>query len=215
MKKFILLTICLFVSFTAFSQTTTSQAGAWNSGATWGGSVPTSGTNVVIAHDVTCNSEQTAGTITVNSGITLTVNTAGKLTANGEVTNNGTIVVTGGENASGSLIATASSSFTYTYKLYIPATEWKLVGIPVTNLTVDDIDNDLATNGSKVGIGYYDSTSSSWVVLLSSATTTLLDQTRGYEMMHSTGAVVDFTGGLRTSNRSTTTTFLNALTSHL
>jgi hypothetical protein len=212
MKKFILLTICLFVSFTAFSQTTTSQAGAWNSGATWGGSVPTSGTNVVIAHDVTCNSEQTAGTMTVNSGITLTVNTAGKLTANGEVTNNGTIVVTGGENASGSLIAKDASSFTYTYKLYIPATEWKLVGIPVTNLTVDDVDNDLATNGSKVGIGYYDSTSSSWVVLLSSATTTLLDQTRGYEMMHSTGAVVDFTGGLRTQDRSTTTTFLNKWT---
>jgi hypothetical protein len=139
----------LFVSFTAFSQTTTSQAGAWNSGATWGGSVPTSGTNVVIAHDVTCNSEQTAGTMTVNSGITLTVNTAGKLTANGEVTNNGTIVVTGGENASGSLIATDASSFTYTYKLYIPATEWKLVGIPVTNLTVDDVDNDLALSRNR------------------------------------------------------------------
>ena len=150
--------------------------------------------------------------MTVNSGITLTVNTAGKLTANGEVTNNGTIVVTGGENASGSLIAKDASSFTYTYKLYIPATEWKLVGIPVTNLTVDDVDNDLATNGSKVGIGYYDSTSSSWVVLSSSATTTLLDQTRGYEMMHSTGAVVDFTGGLRTQDRSTTTTFLNKWT---
>ena len=47
--------MCLFVSFTAVSQTTTSQDGAWNSATTWGGSVPTSGTDVVIAHDVSCS----------------------------------------------------------------------------------------------------------------------------------------------------------------
>ena len=42
MRNSIYLTMCLFLSFTAVSQTTTSQAGAWNSATTWGGSVPKS-----------------------------------------------------------------------------------------------------------------------------------------------------------------------------
>ncbi|GIR97810.1 MAG: hypothetical protein CM15mP101_01800 [Flavobacteriaceae bacterium] len=84
--------------------------------------------------------------------------------------------------------------------MYIPASEWKLVGIPVSGLTVNDIDDNLATNGSgasqKVGIGYYDTENSRWEVFLSSNTSASISQTRGYEMMHSTGAVVAFTGGL-------------------
>ena len=43
-----------------------------------------------------------------------------------QLTNNGTIVVTSGENASGSFIAKAATGVTnLTYNLYIPASEWK------------------------------------------------------------------------------------------
>ena len=94
------------------------------------------------------------------------------------VTNSGTIVVTGAENESGSLIATDADSFNSTYNLYIPASEWKLVGIPVSGLTVGDIDDNLATNGSikKVGIGYYDTENSWWVFLSSIHTAQYLKQ---------------------------------------
>ena len=228
MKKLFLSFSLLFSFSIMFSQATfTSQSnGSWSASGTWtvsegfdGDGVPDSDDTVVIAngHTVTCNSEsQASQNLTVNNGGQLTVGTDGELTIGASVTNNGTLVVTGGELASGSLIATSANAFNYTYKLYIPASEWKLIGIPVTNLTVDDVDNNLATNGSgasqKVGIGYYDSSTSAWVVLLSSATTTLLDQTKGYEMMHASGGVVDFTGGLRTTDRSTITTFLNKWT---
>ena len=210
MKKLILYTVCLFLSFTAYSQITSTQNGNWSDVNTWaGGSVPGASDAVVIAHDVTCASAQGASTLTVNNGKTLTLTKDGALTVGTTVTNNGTIVVTGAENESGSIIATDSNSFNLTYNLYIPASEWKLVGIPVSGLTVNDIDDNLATNGSKVGIGFYDSETAAWSVFLSSQTTASISQTRGYEMMHASGGVVAFSGALRTSNRSTIATYSN------
>ena len=204
----------LLLSFAAYSQITSTQNGDWSATTTWaGGSVPGASDAVVIAHDVSCASTQSASTLTVNSGKTLTLTKDGALTVGTTVTNNGTIVVTGAENESGSLIATDADSFNLTYNLYIPASEWKLVGIPVSGLTVNDIDDNLATNGSgasqKVGIGYYDTENSRWEVFLSSNTTASISQTRGYEMMHATGGVVSFTGSLRASNRSTIATYSN------
>ena len=207
-----LLTMCLIMSFNAYSQTTSAQNGNWSATTTWvGGSVPGVSDAVVIAHDVSCASSQSASTLTVNNGKTLTLTKDGALTVASSVTNNGTIVVTGAENESGSIIATDADSFNLTYNLYIPASEWKLVGIPVSGLTVNDIDDNLATNGSgasqKVGIGFYDSETASWSVFLSSQTTASISQTRGYEMMHASGDVVAFTGALRASNRSTIATY--------
>ena len=218
MKKIVLITLSCFLSFVGFSQTVTStQNGVWGDTATWGGSNPPgidnagNGTanDVVIAHNVTSSSARTVATVTVNNGATLTISNSGRLTVNGEVTNNGSIVVNSLENSSGSLIATSSSSFNLTYNLYIPASEWKLVGIPVSGLTVNDIDDNLATNGSKIGIGFYDSETAAWSVFLSSQTTASISQTRGYEMMHATGDVVAFSGALRASNRSTIATYAN------
>ena len=210
MRNSILLMMCLLLSFSAYSQITSTQNGDWSATTTWaGGSVPGASDAVVIAHDVSCASTQSASTLTVNNGKTLTLTKDGALTVGSTVTNNGTIVVTGAENESGSLIATDANSFNLTYNLYIPASEWKLVGIPVSGLTVNDIDDNLATNGSKVGIGFYDSETASWSVFLSSQTAASISQTRGYEMMHATGDVVAFTGALRTSNRSTIATYAN------
>ena len=210
MRNSILLMMCLLLSFSAYSQITSTQNGDWSATTTWaGGSVPGASDAVVIAHDVSCASTQSASTLTVNNGKTLTLTKDGALTVASTVTNNGTIVVTGAENESGSLIATDADSFNLTYNLYIPASEWKLVGIPVSGLTVNDIDDNLATNGSKVGIGFYDSETASWSVFLSSQTAASISQTRGYEMIHATGDVVAFTGALRTSNRSTIATYAN------
>ena len=71
MKKFILFTVCLFLSFTAYSQITSTQNGDWSATSTWaGGSVPGASDAVVIAHDVSCASTQSAASLTVNSGKT-------------------------------------------------------------------------------------------------------------------------------------------------
>ena len=124
-----------------------------------------------------------------------------------EVTNNGTIVVTGGENESGSLIATDASVLHFVIQLYIPATEWKLVGIPVSGLTVDDIDDNLATNGSKVGIGTMIQNLHHGSFYYSSHLQQHLSQTRGYEMMHKlVETLLILLVDLRTVTESTTTT---------
>ena len=107
MKKLILYTMFLFLSFTAYSQITSTQNGNWSDTNTWaGGSVPGASDAVVIAHDVSCASAQGAASLTVNNGKTLTLTKDGALTVGTTVTNNGTIVVTGAENESGSIIAT-------------------------------------------------------------------------------------------------------------
>ena len=217
MKKFILLTICLLVSFTAYSQITSAQNGNWSAEATWvGGSVPGASDAVVIAHDVSCASTQSASTLTVNSGNTLTVTKDGALTIVGAVSNSGSIVVVGAQSESGSLIATSASAFTLSFDLYIPQSQWKLVGIPVSGEVVGDIDDNLATNTvggvNKIGLGYWNTTSSSWTVLSASATGDGLSQTRGYEMIHSSGDVVRFTGNLRADSRSTVGTLSNRWT---
>ena len=73
--------VCLFLSFTAYSQITSTQNGNWSATTTWaGGSVPGASDAVVIAHDVTCASAQSASTLTINSGKTLTVSKDGQLT---------------------------------------------------------------------------------------------------------------------------------------
>ena len=213
MKKFVLSMVCLLLSFNAFSQITSSQNGNWSATSTWvGGSVPGASDAVVIAHNVTCASTQSAASITVNSSKTLTVSKDGQLTVAGAVNNSGTVIVVSDENESGSLIATSASSFTLSYDLFIPATQWKLVGIPVSGVTIGDIDDNLATNGSKVGVGYYDSESGAWSVYASSSTGTSLSQTKGYEMIHSSGDVVRFSGSLRSGSRSTVATYANKWT---
>ena len=113
MKKFILFTMCLFLSFNAYSQITSAQNGNWNDTATWvGGSVPGASDAVVIAHDVSCASAQSALSLTVNSTKTLTVTKDGQLTVENAVSNSGTILVVSDENESGSLIAKEASVFT-------------------------------------------------------------------------------------------------------
>ena len=77
--------------------------------------------------------------LTVNSSKTLTVSKDGQLTVAGAVNNSGSIIVVSDENESGSIIATSASSFTLSYDLFIPATQWKLVGIPVSGVTIGDI----------------------------------------------------------------------------
>ena len=56
--------MCLFLSFTAYTQITSTQNGDWSSTTTWaGGLVPGSSDAVVIANDVSCASTQSASTL--------------------------------------------------------------------------------------------------------------------------------------------------------
>ena len=216
MRNSILLIMCLFVSFTAFSQTFTSMAnGNWNDTATWGGDNPPgidnagngSAVDIVIAHNVTCTDTRTIGALTVNAGATLTVSNSGKFTVNSTVTDNGTILIQATENVSGSFIAKSATSVNISVEIFVPGTDgstpdnWKLVGIPVNGETVGDIDDNLASNGSKVGIGRYISASNSWSLYTTADASTVLASNVGYEMLHASGGNVTFTGSMITGTR--------------
>ena len=94
-KRYLLFFLSLFIGFSAYSSTITSQAtGDWATGATWSGGVaPTSSDNAVIAngHTVTVSGAASIISVTINTGGTLTVNDDIILTlATGTFTNNGT-----------------------------------------------------------------------------------------------------------------------------
>ena len=114
MKKLLLISAFLFFGF-AISQTS-QQAGNWNSVATWGGSLPSSSADIVIAHNVilTASDNRSANSVTVNSNKTLTLNSV--LTVATTSTNAGTIKV----NASGIYSQTAGT-FTNNRKVYVYA----------------------------------------------------------------------------------------------
>ena len=111
--------------------------------------------------------------LSVASGGTLTISTTGSMTVSStiNVNSNGNLVIETSRTASGSLIAKsagANQGKGITLKREVDQTqagglssggstaEWTLLGIPVTNEQVADIDDDLRTSGSNSAIGHID-----------------------------------------------------------
>ncbi len=107
MKK-ILLIITLFITGISFGETKTSSAhGDWNDTSTWGGSLPASGDDIVIAHNVilTASDDRSANTVTVNAGKTLTLNSVLTVATTSSTVGGGKINI----NATGSYTQTAGN----------------------------------------------------------------------------------------------------------
>ncbi len=109
----------------------------WNDAANWTGGVPTNTSTVVIPQLVSGNypivtgTAPTAATITINSGASLTLNTA-NINDTTTVTNNGTIYLAGTQTISGTHVNGPSSTIVYTGAAANP-TAW---GTSYRNLTV-------------------------------------------------------------------------------
>ncbi len=108
MKKILLITI-LFITGISYGATVTSAAhGNWSDGSTWvGGSVPASGDDIVIAHNVTltASDDRSANSVTVNAGKTLTLNSVLTVATTSSTVGGGKINI----NASGSYTQTAGN----------------------------------------------------------------------------------------------------------
>jgi hypothetical protein len=103
-KRALLTFFAAILTLSSFAATITSVAGGgnWNSTATWvGGVIPTSTDDVVIAGNVTITAAGAAcANLTVNSGVTLTLNNPNPLTVNSTLTNNGTLSTQGSNTIS-------------------------------------------------------------------------------------------------------------------
>ena len=101
-------TITLYVTNT---YTTSGNSSNWSSTTAWGGGVvpPLSG-DVVIANDINIDQNtNTLGTVTINPGVTLTVNSSRTMTATGLTLANGTLSVSGTYDANGAFDATSGT----------------------------------------------------------------------------------------------------------
>jgi len=93
MKKILLLSAFL-ISNLVVAQTTQND-GDWDDTNTWGGAVPNSTANIVIAHDVDVDDTRSCNTLTINSGARLDVEAS--LTVATTSVNNGTLYITLGD----------------------------------------------------------------------------------------------------------------------
>ena len=94
MKKILLLILALSTT-TLFAETKTTAAnGDWDSTTTWGGSLPASGDDIVIAHDVDVDDTRSCNSLTINSGARLDVEA--NLTVANTSTNNGKLYIKSG-----------------------------------------------------------------------------------------------------------------------
>ena len=108
--------VTLYAQWTVTTYTTT-QNGDWNTPSTWTqGVVPTAGIPVIITNAVTVNNDQSAvtdGSVTINTGGSLTFGSSGKLLAGNVVISIGTTLdMTNGGTLSTSGTITATGTFT-------------------------------------------------------------------------------------------------------
>ena len=150
--------------------------------------------------------------LSVASGGTLTISTTGSMTVSStiNVNSNGNLIIETSRTASGSLIAKsagANQGKGITLKREVDQTqagglssggstaEWTLLGIPVTNEQVADIDDDLRTSGSKSAIGYFaPTTAQGEYVYFNTDDTSVLVNARGYLVSPSASGYVNITG---------------------
>ncbi len=180
-------------------------SGDWNTASNWSsGSIPGADNNVIVPgsrpNSLTVDESITVKSIDLVSGGNLIVGPDGKLTVSGEISTPSTqqVIVQQDSSGSGSLIAKSASSPNITFRNWLLANQWALIGIPVNGEVVNDVDNQLSTNGGKSAIGYWDNDKSDgagWVTFNTGSTlTNELIPTRGYEIMRSSEGGVEFEG---------------------
>lgn len=113
----------------------------WNTTTNWfGGTVPGSGTDVIITSAapnqpvVNVSPVAVCNNLTISSGSSMTINPGQALTVNGNLANSGTFTITSDAvNNNGSLIVNGSSAGTVTYNRFMPAgSSWHYVSSPVS-----------------------------------------------------------------------------------
>ena len=181
---------------------------AWNNSLGSGDNLTISSPdNIVITGDEDINN------ITINSGASLTIEKSGSLTVAGDFTNNGTVKLQSDSNEFAAIKVTGNPSGDITYKRYVNtvgSNEWDLIGSPVggnnyISSFITANSGRLATNGSSptlYAVGYYNNSADTWTNYNSTSVinnSTAFDPGEGYQMAHSSGGVLDFTGTIPTA----------------
>ena len=168
----------------------------------WQGDIKIEGDNTngrTVPYGVTVNGPLNTRGLDMAGVSSLIINTTGSVVASGNgptagqevrTTGTGKIVVKTSNTASGSFMATnATHTVNISFQRSLDktngnsATEWTFIGIPVAGETLADLESEgkLATNGSKVGLGYFDNAAGQWTTYTTGASVTLT-QMKGYHV---------------------------------
>ena len=191
----------------------------WSNSSNWANNtLPTSSDDVTIlsGSSVTVDASASAANVSIVSGGTMNINSAGKLFVNNDFSNAGTVTINSSSSNFGAILTSASSEVSglITYNRWVNSVgtdEWDLIGSPFDGLSISSFastnDSPLATGGGSGGnqyaIGYYDNSADDWT---NYTTATIgdagnFDIGKGYQMATDSGATLAFTGYISTSNQ--------------
>jgi type IX secretion system substrate protein len=147
------------ISTTGFTISATNWTGTtntdWNTAGNWDNGIPDNSFQVVIPNVtnqpiIASGTNYIIGNLTIDTGSSLSINTAKGLTVSGDLTNNGTLTIDSDAATSGSLIVTGSSTGNITYKRYMTGVDkWHLISAPVGG---QDINTFVTTGSNNVGL---------------------------------------------------------------
>lgn len=195
----------------------------WRPGSVAPSTSSTSKAIVVQSGTATISAEVDCASLETLSGSTLEVSTGIGVTVNGNINNNGSIVVNSDATSGGSIITTGTSKGTYEYKQYLTggaSSPWHLIASPFESQNINDFvtnsNNSLQTSASNnYGLACYNVGTDAWNYYhngsgsspnIDASTAGNFEAGKGYSVLRSSSGYVSFSGTMNTADQTTSLT---------
>ena len=189
----------------------------WATATNWStGAVPTSSDNVYIDGTFTnepsiSSTDAAAGSVTVATSNTLTIDETSSLTVSGDFTNTGTVSLNSTADDYSSLIVTGTATGNIVYNRYVNVYDdtlgggWDLVCSPV-GMSIADFITANGANIQVLGDDYafsqFNNATGQWERYATATQTGNFEAGKGYSMATTGGSTVAFTGAMQTADQS-------------
>ena len=189
----------------------------WATATNWStGAVPTSSDNVYIDGTFTnepsiSSTDAAAGSVTVATSNTLTIDETSSLTVSGDFTNTGTVSLNSTADDYSSLIVTGTATGDIVYNRYVNVYDdtlgggWDLVCSPVGMSIADFITangSNIQVLGDNYAFSQFNNATGQWERYATALQTGNFEAGKGYSMATTGGSTVAFTGAMQTADQS-------------
>ncbi len=180
----------------------------WNTVTNWDNGIPTATTNTIITNVTNqpiINVAATTENLEIQTGASVIVNSGQSITIEGNITQNGNLVINSDATSNGSLIVKGSQLGTenISYNRYVSA-NWHLLAAPVTGVNITTLQGNLAFNNPKYAIAPYNNAlASNRYVYFTNANISsagYFTNAKGYSIKRNIAGVFNFLGNLNTSD---------------
>jgi|GEM_PF-5280682 len=159
----------------------------------------TSTTDVTISGNETIYSPATCKSITIAAGQTLTVAAGAELTVEGNVVNNGSLVLKSDSAHTASLIIKGNATGTMTFERFLKNKKWQLVASPLSGQSISSFlaGNDISSaveDATIRAMADYNPATNDWNGYFTNSKTGNIIPGTGYTMRRRVAGTVSFTG---------------------